>query len=857
MTNKKLLVSAIAVLFSITTVQATDITGVAGNNGVYNINPEKATSDTGYRHYNNFDLSQGDVANLIYKHGNKNIDTFINMVNNKVNINGIVNTMRDGAFHNGHAVFISPNGMVVGASGVLNVGSLSVLTPSVDKYNRLLEEYSANNVANINQLSKLKMEGRNADVTIEGKIFARNGVTVDGSTVAVPGAIVNGVQDMNMISDNAAADILFNSLVNTNGINQATTMAVNNGSVVFVRSGEGENNSVNVSGTIANLTNGETALVNHGDKGMNVTGLVAAKDKVTMHNTKGEMVVNGTIVNENGKVFILNRSNDNLTVGKNAQIVTDNTLDVLNYQGDGHIAFEGAALATDANIVNKGADGMIFDTDSLILADNMKLNNKAGQLDVKKGANVMAGNLEINSVGANIDGRLSASQDMTVTNKAGELAIGGLVENADGTIRIFSQGDKLVLKKDGLIAGSGDLAIKNNGAGGMVLDGDIAQKGNLAINNLNGQLMINGNIQDMEGNMAIVNRNHGTDVFITKNANIEHKGDMLKLVNVGEGGMIINGNVKNEGKLYITNDGGLLIVGANADPEVYTNIENKNGTLYISSRKDSKGINITSKSVISNEGQQALAIRHNGTGENERGIDIQGIVMNDGETAINNYNNDMFIGGEVISGGKLGVVNRGGSNNMLLSSEADIIAFDDASIKHEGSGNMTVNSEIAHFGRLDVLDNSGKLNMGAKVTNEGAGTTYIASRKDGKGVNLSTGFEYNGNGELMVRNISGEEGLRFVGNITNKGGQTVLSNEKGAMVVGGSIDNTGSEKAVILTNKGDSMTVRGTVTNEDGLVKVVDRSGNGADLAGARIKSQDFVYEEYALDQDIDAEIAE
>ena len=46
-----------------------------------------------------------------------------------------MNTVQqNGNFYNGHAIFVSPNGMVVGASGVLNVGSLSVLTPGQAKF---------------------------------------------------------------------------------------------------------------------------------------------------------------------------------------------------------------------------------------------------------------------------------------------------------------------------------------------------------------------------------------------------------------------------------------------------------------------------------------------------------------------------------------------------------------------------------------------------------------------------------------------------------------------------------------------------------------------------------------------------
>ena len=125
--NQTILISAMA----------SEITGVNGNNGVYNINPTAMIngSDIGYRKYKDFNLDKGDVANLIYKYGESNIETFMNLVDNKININGLVNSMGDGNFYNGKAIFVSPNGMVVGSSGVLNVGSLSVTTPTIENYN--------------------------------------------------------------------------------------------------------------------------------------------------------------------------------------------------------------------------------------------------------------------------------------------------------------------------------------------------------------------------------------------------------------------------------------------------------------------------------------------------------------------------------------------------------------------------------------------------------------------------------------------------------------------------------------------------------------------------------------------------
>ena len=138
--KRKMIATALVISFLaqqsfMTSALASDISGVTGNNGVYNINPTDVIGGMGFRKYENFTLSKGDIANLIFKYGKDNVSQFVNLVDNTININGLVNTVRDGKFYNGNAVFISPNGMVVGESGVLNVGSLSVYTPTQASYN--------------------------------------------------------------------------------------------------------------------------------------------------------------------------------------------------------------------------------------------------------------------------------------------------------------------------------------------------------------------------------------------------------------------------------------------------------------------------------------------------------------------------------------------------------------------------------------------------------------------------------------------------------------------------------------------------------------------------------------------------
>ena len=109
--------------------------GITQNDNIYNITPGQIHGNTGFAHFGDFNLSEGDIANLIFQMG---YDKFVNLVNNGVNINGILNTMKDNNFFNGHAIFVSPGGIVIGASGVLNVGALSLITPSQNSYDKFV-----------------------------------------------------------------------------------------------------------------------------------------------------------------------------------------------------------------------------------------------------------------------------------------------------------------------------------------------------------------------------------------------------------------------------------------------------------------------------------------------------------------------------------------------------------------------------------------------------------------------------------------------------------------------------------------------------------------------------------------------
>ena len=100
------------------TITNADGSAVYGNNGVYNVRPDAVNNKTGFKQFDQINLSQDEVLNFVYnyitqtygyqwneangtnsivniKNTNIPIDTFVALVNKGVNIQGIVNALQD------------------------------------------------------------------------------------------------------------------------------------------------------------------------------------------------------------------------------------------------------------------------------------------------------------------------------------------------------------------------------------------------------------------------------------------------------------------------------------------------------------------------------------------------------------------------------------------------------------------------------------------------------------------------------------------------------------------------------------------------------------------------------------------
>jgi filamentous hemagglutinin family protein len=190
----------------------------------------------GLNTFSTFEVGAGNTVNL-------HVPTAANMLLNVVYdspilVNGIVNGYKDGAL-GGKIAFADPHGMVVGASGVLNVGSLSVLTPRADFLAGMVDTTGAVDVAQMNILlaggAPVSAGGL---ITIAGRINALDNISLRGAVVNVTGMLGAGADMAHLAA--------FASTVNTTGMPQAAGVIAHDGIIDIVAAG-----AATVSGTVA------------------------------------------------------------------------------------------------------------------------------------------------------------------------------------------------------------------------------------------------------------------------------------------------------------------------------------------------------------------------------------------------------------------------------------------------------------------------------------------------------------------------------------------------------------------------------------------------------------------------------
>lgn len=126
--------------------QASTVTKVGGENEfkdsatVANIYAMGQKGNVATNVFSDFKLDAGHIANLYFK-TSKDSSTeaanLVNLVNNKIDIGGTVNAIKNNTI-GGNLFFISPKGIAVGKDGVINAAAINMMTPSADAFEKML-----------------------------------------------------------------------------------------------------------------------------------------------------------------------------------------------------------------------------------------------------------------------------------------------------------------------------------------------------------------------------------------------------------------------------------------------------------------------------------------------------------------------------------------------------------------------------------------------------------------------------------------------------------------------------------------------------------------------------------------------
>ncbi|DAA82271.1 MAG TPA: hypothetical protein DCS44_05770 [Cyanobacteria bacterium UBA10660] len=745
---------------------ASTISGVTnGGSGSFNIDPTTKNNGTGFRHYQDFNLGQGDVANLNFA----DINTFVNMVDNQVVINGIVNSVRGNGFYNGKAVFISPNGMVVGASGVLNVGSLGVYAPNSVDYKLLKDNPSAATLAEATE----NAANGGAPITINGKVITAGNVDLVGGQIDIAknAGIVGGVNlnQMTIQTSEQQATALFNNLVNTDNLANGNNFTSDATGQIRITSNKGVNvagniinyatggeyqdaNSTNYSGILINSHNGSTPDGDAITSGINVSGnIVNTKGLVEFNNNGGDLDISGNIKN-NGTTHIYNQplaqygdATKNENIAKNSGINITGKIDT---KGNLRIENRGGKGLNISGTVNHEGDSFVqngYSSENDIMGygkNNEKLDN-TGALNIGGTFNTTGNaeflNTEYGQDGLNVTGNVTTGGKATYTNKG-----------AAG----------LNIKQSGAIKSSQGLEMTNYGVGGLNITGSANNTGKATVTNHSGRLTVGGTFTN-NGDATFVNNgtelnvsgtvsnenglldmtNNGADGFnVTETGKISGNGG-LNMTNseTGTAGMNINGTVTNIGNANVLNKAGALNVGGsftNTGDAVFTNdgtnlvvngtVTNNKGTLKMTNNNGAFNVNGT--------------VRNNGTTTNltnagADGLNVAGTVYSNGDLTMTNT------GAKGINLASTGRVN--GDNNIYINNNSKggvnvkglVNGQKDVNITSE-NGNVVIGDNTENDNYITAGDNININVNNGSILNEGSATKVKTLLKANKNLNM-------------------------------------------------------------------------------------------------------------------------
>lgn len=260
----------------------------------YDITNQQVNNGNALNKFTDFALTQHDVANLHMGEANHQI----NVVKNKIDIDGVVNAIKNNQI-GGDVYFFSNAGIAVGSHGVFNVGRLTLGTntavgdalyngyyvvpsqsgPVQKNFDRDKDFYQKSPAERARLLNDGSLWGGNtagdAGISFAGKINAKDSVVIASakSTISQTDGVIQTGAVFHDYTAGQSADTYRNSLVNTAGIVDATTAVATTDGIALVAKKD-----ITLAGEIA--SHGRSVTVETGDN-LAVTGTEAKLSRIT------------------------------------------------------------------------------------------------------------------------------------------------------------------------------------------------------------------------------------------------------------------------------------------------------------------------------------------------------------------------------------------------------------------------------------------------------------------------------------------------------------------------------------------------------------------------------------------------
>lgn len=759
---------------------------VVSNNGegIYNISGGKTNGNSTFHHFSNFQLGEGDTANLNIPNLN---NKYINLVDNKIVIDGIFNSLHNGKDIAGNIIFVSPDGMLLGSTGIMNVGSLQLITPTAQAYRDTLA-IGANKI-NGTDISKLKSNSINSETKLLGKIFAREQINIaDGKKIVIgkDADIVSGFIQSGF-ANTMKGDL--SKIVKTDGVIDASQMT----------------------GTVGGITLQSVQI--EPESAIRKGGLVQSTGDITLStpvDDSSSKIATSAILKANGNISIGN-------IDANAQFATNSVAINNDVIAGGNISINASTLSTKGNITGKTLNTKTIRTNVF----NGDITTQNGISITSEGSTKQSADTTIKNTGAgNINikaSRIIQEDGATITNEG------------KGNITLYAPDEDELYKinaNDGNIdITSADLILKNTIS---------AQKGNITVSSL--QINQEGSgytVFDAGGHLKLsAQGNIGSDenaLVISAGSAYLDSGSTLGVANikvVGDNNIDITG-AKNHETLKITTDNGITISGeievaGDITIDAQKGISQTLDSSIYSAEGDLKLTNSTEgdvKTSIIELENGSLNIQNNGTGniiisdliEAKGNIDISGndisqssadltLKTTSGSVTLNATTGN--IGTEdqrIIAQAKNGIsatatqgVNIEGKNtNIDLVN--DVHAGTDINIGTTGTGTIIITGDIINENGNIELDTDKALDIDYNIS--AGGSVSLTSKEhiyqaDGK--LIESGLDENKDGSIYITNF-GNGGIKLEDVKANKGGIHVenTTGGKGNVITGNINTNNG------------------------------------------------------------------